>query len=236
MECYPRKVSQIAALGDLQDLTSETLGKLGFSSFMLRTVNRSHKNEVFGDFDWHHLAYYKSHRCDLVDPVARQVDTSWCPVIWDSHDLSGSPDGRCAELFQRILNIGYERGVSFRINGPFAQRHIFVGVFDGGATKFNKSRQALSNDVMVLGTHLAEAYQRISGETVTPHTSLTPRESEALLWTCRGKTAWETATIIGVTERTITFHLHNAMTKLRVRTKYAACLKALELGLILWDS
>ncbi|SSU69308.1 eR transcriptional regulator [Acinetobacter baumannii] len=51
---------------------------------------------------------------------------------------------------------------------------------------------------------------------------LTNREKEALRWTAEGKTSAEIAQILGVTERTVNFHLSNSMQKLNVNNKISA--------------
>jgi DNA-binding CsgD family transcriptional regulator len=62
--------------------------------------------------------------------------------------------------------------------------------------------------------------------------ALTPRELDVLRWTMEGKTAWETATLLSIAERTTVQHLQNAMKKLNCNSKHQAVLKALRLGLI----
>ena len=62
--------------------------------------------------------------------------------------------------------------------------------------------------------------------------SLTPRELETLRWTMEGKTAWEVAKVLGISERTAVLHANNAMHKLGCVNKHQAVLKALRLGLI----
>jgi len=61
---------------------------------------------------------------------------------------------------------------------------------------------------------------------------LTPRELECLRWVSVGKTAWETATIIGRSSRTVEFHLINAGRKLGAINKVHAVVLAVRLGLI----
>lgn len=61
---------------------------------------------------------------------------------------------------------------------------------------------------------------------------LTPRELECLRWVSVGKTAWETATIIGRSRRTVEFHLINAGRKLGAINKIHAVVLTLRLGLI----
>ena len=62
--------------------------------------------------------------------------------------------------------------------------------------------------------------------------SLTNRERECLAWACRGKTGGETATILDIGERTVEFHLQNAMRKLGVHNKVHAIAVAMRRGLV----
>ncbi|KVT75650.1 hypothetical protein WT25_01790 [Burkholderia territorii] len=62
--------------------------------------------------------------------------------------------------------------------------------------------------------------------------ALTERERELLRWTSLGKTASEVASIVGLTTRTVYFHLKNAMLKLNATNTLQAVVKAMVLGLI----
>lgn len=62
--------------------------------------------------------------------------------------------------------------------------------------------------------------------------SLSTREEECLLWAAQGKTSKETGLILGVTERTVNFHLYNAFHKLKVHNKNAAVARAITLNLL----
>lgn len=61
---------------------------------------------------------------------------------------------------------------------------------------------------------------------------LTTRERECLLWAAEGKTAWETSHILHISERTVVFHLQNAMKKLDTVNRQQAVARAVLLGLI----
>ncbi|MEZ9709292.1 response regulator transcription factor [Vibrio breoganii] len=61
---------------------------------------------------------------------------------------------------------------------------------------------------------------------------LTPREVEVLKWTAIGKTASEIAMILNLAERTVTFHITNAVRKLNTCNKTSAVIKAITLGLL----
>lgn len=65
-----------------------------------------------------------------------------------------------------------------------------------------------------------------------PIKPLSERQASCLHWAAMGKTSWETARILGVSESTVNFHLCNACEKLGVRGRRAAVVAALRLGLI----
>lgn len=61
---------------------------------------------------------------------------------------------------------------------------------------------------------------------------LTTRELTCLRWASVGKTSWEMGVILGISERTINFHVHNACRKLGVHSRQAAITTAFQLGLL----
>lgn len=61
---------------------------------------------------------------------------------------------------------------------------------------------------------------------------LSDREKTVLTWAARGKTCDEIANIVGVSSRTVEFHLDNARNKLGVSTRIEAAVKATMLRII----
>jgi len=55
---------------------------------------------------------------------------------------------------------------------------------------------------------------------------LNDREVETLTWAARGKTSAEIAQILGLSKRTVDFHIDNARTKLGAATRVEAAIKA----------
>jgi LuxR family transcriptional regulator len=55
---------------------------------------------------------------------------------------------------------------------------------------------------------------------------LTPREIEILKWTAEGKTAADIAIILSMKERTVHFHVANAVQKMGVSNKTSAVVQA----------
>lgn len=83
---------------------------------------------------------------------------------------------------------------------------------------------------------LAIIRHRLSGQAERPQSDtnyrLTERELEALTWAARGKSSADIAVILKIAERTVNFHMDNAMRKLGVATRIQAAVKCAMLGLI----
>ncbi|MDX3773381.1 helix-turn-helix transcriptional regulator [Chromatiaceae bacterium AAb-1] len=65
----------------------------------------------------------------------------------------------------------------------------------------------------VIAIYVYDTYRRVSGGSTVGDFQLTPREIECIHWTAQGKTSWEISRILGITERTVNFHLSNSMQK-----------------------
>lgn len=62
--------------------------------------------------------------------------------------------------------------------------------------------------------------------------ALTEREHEALTWVARGKSSSEIAIILGISERTVNFHIDNVIQKTQTTTRVQAAVKCAILRLI----
>jgi DNA-binding response OmpR family regulator len=82
-------------------------------------------------------------------------------------------------------------------------------------------------DYDVLAALISARLARVARSTIWPkHVGLREREVEALTWAARGKTFWEIGEILGLSKRTVEFHLENARRKLGVATRTQALIKA----------
>ena len=59
---------------------------------------------------------------------------------------------------------------------------------------------------------------------------LSDRERDILAWAAEGKSSWEIATILGVSERTVNWHVEQSKKKLDAVTRTQAVIKALRSG------
>jgi len=61
-----------------------------------------------------------------------------------------------------------------------------------------------------------------------PHQPLSQRERESLTWVAKGKTDWEIAQLLGISERTVHYHIENAKKKMMVPTRLQAVVEAIK--------
>ncbi|MCA8967776.1 MAG: helix-turn-helix transcriptional regulator, partial [Planctomycetes bacterium] len=88
----------------------------------------------------------------------------------------------------------------------------------------------------LLSTYIHEAVRRVFVDNDTSiaigQVQLTDREKECLTWAAEGKTTWETSQILGISERTVIFHLKNVAQKLNVSNRSQAVARAVSQLLI----
>jgi len=80
--------------------------------------------------------------------------------------------------------------------------------------------------------HFHTAMARIAGTSGVSDASLTSRELVVLQWVQQGKTNWEVAHILGISERTVKFHTNNIAVKLGATSRTHAVAIAMEQRII----
>lgn len=165
------------------------------------------------------------------DPVMQHCKTKSVPIIWDQSTYVKADR---AELWEHQARFGYRYGISLALHMPEG-RHFVLGVDrDQPLPKDPVEVTRMVAALQLFAVHAQEAAIRVMAPPVTSEglPSLTPRELETLRWTMEGKTAWEVAALLGISERTAVLHANNAMHKLGCKNKHQAVIKALTLGLI----
>ena len=109
---------------------------------------------------------------------------------------------------------------------------MFSLAIDKAPTKTRGHIQQLLAFGHLFACYVHEAVTRIPDNGILSiiNANLTEREKECLLWTTEGKTSWEIAQILNISERTVVFHLNNAVKKLNVSNKQHAVARAISLG------
>jgi DNA-binding CsgD family transcriptional regulator len=90
----------------------------------------------------------------------------------------------------------------------------------------------LLREFRILGNYFHHQVLRIYGHNSERELIISARELDCLKWMAVGKTAWEASIILGITERTVRFHLNAAREKLGCTTTTQAVAKAVSQQLI----
>lgn len=106
-----------------------------------------------------------------------------------------------------------------RLEGEVGQEHAFL-------LKILTPHLHLALSRAIAGV---QEFQAFVGKTGKP---LSERQSEILYWMHEGKTNWEIAKILNLTELNVKYHIDQIFSKLDVRSRVNAVAKAHELGLV----
>lgn len=168
------------------------------------------------------------------DPVVKYCFENTSAIRWDKLiQMEQYIDPEGAELMKQASARGLVNGCSIPLKSPAGE--IVIMSFATRTEDNIENRMAeLEHNSRAFTSWLFDAYTRISGMKMggSETSNLTAREVECLFWACEGKTTWEISQIIGVTERTVVFHLSSATKKLGAANRQHAVAKAIISGLI----
>jgi DNA-binding CsgD family transcriptional regulator len=180
---------------------------------------------------------YKAQNYLAIDPVVRHCTTNATPLLWEDLAMQEKVDPKVVQFMEEASSFGLGCGMSFGLFSPSGRSGLFSLACQDNSQKTRTRIKSHLPFAFSLANYLHEAVQRTIEvcEVTEEFASLTPREKECLLWAAEGKSSWETAEILGVSDGTVVFHLRNVMAKLGVRTKHHAVARALSMGILAWN-
>ena len=195
--------------------------RLPFPLTQLRTV-------MYSTYPTNWQARYMAENFLAIDPTVRHGAVSLRPLVW------GEPVFREAPTF-------WEEAYSHGIQYGWSQASIDVNGIRGMLTLARAAESLSQAELRTNGCQMAwltqvahQSMSRLVEKRILPDAAvkLSSREKEVLQWTAEGKTAGEVSKIMNITERTVNFHIANAMEKLSCANKTAATVRAALLGLL----
>ena len=122
-------------------------------------------------------------------------------------------------------------GVSTPVHGLGCQWGLLsLAGSDERTDRRTKLEQVAGAQLLATFTH--EVGHRFATTQSLTNVHLTARELECLRWAAEGKTGWEIGRLLGISERTVVFHVENAARKLGVFGRRQAVARAIALQLI----
>lgn len=169
------------------------------------------------------LDHYFSHNYLEIDPLLQQASRDISPIVWGDQSFSSQP-----AFWEEARAHDIKHGWALSTHGNRGS----VGMLSLARSQHRVTEPELAETEMKLVwlSHVVHALvSSVELEKLQPEgdRKLTMREREVLRWTAAGKTADEVGTILGISERTVTFHISGSLVKLDVVNKTQAVAKAL---------
>ncbi len=152
------------------------------------------------------------------DPIFHKTQQQTSPFVWSK--LTATQD---EPLMTYWVSAGMEQGVAFPLHGP----NGFNGYFTLSRKQGAPIPAQTVFQIMCLTQFILEQAIKLFS---TQKTGFSSREKECLFWVSEGKTSWEIAQILGITERTVNFHLNNAIRKSGCKNRYQTVAKSIITG------
>jgi LuxR family transcriptional regulator, activator of conjugal transfer of Ti plasmids len=167
--------------------------------------------------DW--TTHYLRNRYERLDPVIIQALAGPEPFKWGLGIHLKKMSTAQRELLDEASSFGIRHGFTVPIHdgrGPVA---AFTFAADARRPAFERCVKDHGRALLLMALYFhAHARGKLVSERNVGGILLSAREFECLAWAAQGKSAWETARILGISRRTAAFHLDNAKAKLRVRS------------------
>ncbi|MFT5537958.1 MAG: LuxR family quorum-sensing system transcriptional regulator CciR [Parasphingorhabdus sp.] len=223
----------IETANDLKDALKQASQRMGFDHFALsleaRASDDADTEMLLHDYPDEWAKVYTSFDLAGRDPVRRACDQAFGGFTWEAiGQLIPMTRGD-----RQMLAVGRECGIG---DGFTIPRHL-PGMARGTLTFVVAPDRCLPHRWLVvaeyLGTLALTSALKISDmarPVALPR--LSDRQRECLLWVARGKTAAETAIILGISSETVIQHLKMARERYEVHCSQSLILAALFDGLI----
>ena len=169
----------------------------------------------------------------IVDPLFKAAWSTCCPFRWDHLEQTDELSRRKEKLFGGSCAATMHSGMTIPLHGP--EQGLAALSLTGHMTSqdFDTCWRNYRMDLFTVAAYTHEVIVASASRTEgLPNVHLSGRELECLRWTSRGKTTWEIAQILTLSQDTTRFYLREATRKFGVHSKHHAVVKAIAAGFI----
>ncbi|MCS3456714.1 LuxR family transcriptional activator of bioluminescence operon [Aeromonas sp. BIGb0405] len=177
---------------------------------------------------------YTAHHMLARDPIIQLARHQTLPIYWNQLDEKASfLQAGSLDVMSLAAEFGLRNGISFPLHGPTGESGILSFI----------TRERASSDLLLesspvlswMSTYIFDAALRtvrLGLPAGVQQEVLTGRETECLSWASEGKTSGEIASILGITERTVNYHLNQVTRKTGSINRYQAIAKGMSSGIL----
>lgn len=207
---------------------------LGFDFYFYRAsfiLDRSRSiDRIISNYPAQWLQQYQGANLARFDPAVLHAHSKLTPLVWEPHLYVGGEQQQFADDAQRY---GLAAGVSFPVHNKYGD----IGVFSLALGASGPNAERLIQKNLFYGPFIANCIHDgmrplVRAKEFSLNAPLTARELECLNWIACGKSTWETAKILNLSEHGVLHHVRNIMRKFDVTSRHQAVSKAAFCGLI----
>ncbi|CAG7856292.1 hypothetical protein MCAMS1_00715 [biofilm metagenome] len=227
--------STAKSIEELTELCRFHCRQLGFDHFIyalrVPTFFADSRLLLINGYPENWVEHYFEQGFNTDDPVLAYCGKHIIPIQW--HDLACTRSSPGERVMHEAADFGLKTGISMPVHSLQGELGILSFVLNQDFKCGREVTEHARPYIQLLAAHLHEAVRRVAGLIENNNKpQLTLREQECLRWAADGKTSWEIAQLLRMSERTVNFHLNNAMLKLDVCNRQHAVAKATLQGLI----
>jgi DNA-binding CsgD family transcriptional regulator len=158
-------------------------------------------------------------RYEHLDPVIRQAIRGTDPFEWGDGIASWDISDTQHQLFDEAAMFGIRYGFTIPIHDGHGPVAAVTFASDELRPTFRRCVEGHRHVLQLMAMYFhANVRRKLNPDRIVDGVALSPREYQCLEWSAAGKSAWDIGCILGVSRRTVGFHLDNARAKLGVHS------------------
>ncbi|UFW51120.1 MULTISPECIES: helix-turn-helix transcriptional regulator [Bradyrhizobium] len=229
IEDFIEKTQRASSENALKSVFLASMKEEGYENVVFaRAQNKRLVSIPWSEFPVGYLDNYQTHQWDQIDPVVQYVQTARGPFRWSETAPGGRFSKAQLNFFEECRELGVHSGLTVPMRGPVRQTDLISLSFrERGAPASGRSAIVYMKCVQYW-----LKYCEFVDRHITDAVALTSQELECLKWCKEGKTNWEIGEILSISQKTVEFHVGNAMRKLGAGNRITAVIMGIKNGLI----
>jgi LuxR family transcriptional activator of conjugal transfer of Ti plasmids len=216
LERFVERLDDMTDAEDLRHAIEHFAEGLGLTRFAYMDFRRPtpHVPVYLTNYPGQWVSRYMGRRYQDIAPVVLAARNSILPFFWDHGIFGRGASKEQRNLFAEASDFGIRCGFNVPIYHSEGRAFLAFAA-DGKSNEIKRGIKAHGNILHLASIYVhVHARRKLDDRAALKRPDLGMREIECLQWVIRGKTMWDIGEIMGISRRTVVFHLENAKRKL----------------------
>lgn len=231
-EDFVEQSETAVSICQLKTRFESVLADEGFDNYIMCRIVAGKLNAIdWAEFPEGHLENYIAEQWDRVDPILAFTSTAARPFYWDDVAPRMQFSRAQTALLDECRRVGVHSIVVVPFSKPMSGCDL-IGVSRRHPDPPDPARIAI---LQAICAQVGWRYADFTGDTPAighSEITLTDRELEILKWVKDGKSNWEMSEIMGLSVKTIEYHVGNILKKLGAANRTTAVVIAIKHRLV----